>query len=125
MSRLSSPLQHSSLKEIGVSSTSLAAPCVLLGKVMTEARKLAQPLLAKFLGLGGVCCSAGGSLRRQFAVSSGGLQISLGSGRGRYWDRAQRNSDLGGHVLLYSYDTDQRGSGRFVERRNRKGPDAD
>jgi hypothetical protein len=73
-------LRHVFLKEVGVSSISLAAPGGLLGKVLTHVRKLALSLFGKSLGLSGVCCGAGGSVRCQFTVTSGGLQISLGVG---------------------------------------------
>jgi hypothetical protein len=94
-------LQHLFLKEIGVSSISLAAPGGLLGKLMTHVGQLALPLFGKSLGLGGVRCRIGSSLRSQFAVTSGGLEISPGTGRRRYRDRAQRNSYLGAHILLF------------------------
>lgn len=68
---------------------------------MTHMGELALPLFGKSLSLGGVRCRIGSSLRSQLAVTSGGLEIRLGSGRRQYRGRAQRNSYFGAHILLF------------------------
>ena len=89
------------LKEIGVSSVSLAARNGLLSQLMTHMRKLVLPLCGKSAGLGAVCCAIGSSLRCQFAVTGSNFEIGLGGGLGHYGRRGHINRYLRAHAFLF------------------------